>query len=378
MRIARSWRLRISIGLAAAAAAAVAACGVRPSGGAGPAPSTSIHVGGVGIVPLGSGVFAAIRDEPLGLAVNANSLFIINDSDVVVVDAQFTRQATLEALAALRRLTPLPVSFVVNTDWHDDHVAGNQVYADSFPGVRFLAQANTRTDLVELGRPNRDAQVRFAPAAADRIERMLALGLAPDSSKLVEGEGASLSSAVRIVRQYVAEHAGFREVLPDSLVDRETTLVRGHRRIELRWFGRANTRGDLVVFLPAERVVATGELVGAPVPFAFRSYPTEWIAVLDSVDALGGRIFVPGHGPVLRGSSYLRRVRSALAVARARTRAAAARGDSLPQVLRAVPLDDVRADFAGGDSWTAALFDRFFRVPVITRLYEDATRGPLH
>ena len=356
-----------------------AACGGQRAGPVAAAPVPAIHVGGVGIVPLGSGVFAAIRDEPLGLAVNANSLFIVNDSDVVVVDAQFTRQATLEDLAALRRLTPLPVSFVINTHWHDDHVAGNQVYADSFPGVRFLAQANTRTDLVERGRPNRDAQVRFAPAAADRIERMLALGLAPDSSKLVDGEGASLSSAVRIVRQYVAEHAGFREVLPDSLVDREATLVRGHRRIEVRWFGRANTRGDLVVFLPAERVVATGDLVGAPVPFAFGSYPTEWIAVLDSVDALSGGAgtFVPGHGPVLRGPSQLRLVRRALAEARERTRAAAARGDSLPQVLRAVPLDDLRAEFAGADPWKSALFDRFFREPVVSRLYEEATRGSL-
>jgi len=131
------------------------------------------------------------------------------------------------------------------------------------------------------------------------------------------------------------------------------------------------------VFLPAEGVVATGDLVGAPVPFGFGSYPSEWIAVLDSVDALGGSTFVPGHGPVLRGPSYLRLVRSALAVARERTRAAAAHGDSLPQVLRAVPLDDIRAEFAGADPWKSALFDRFFREPVVSRLYEEATRGSL-
>ncbi len=344
---------------------------------AGGAPAPDLHIGDVAVTPLGNGVYAAIRSEPLGMAVNANSLFIVNDSDVVVVDAQFTRQATLEDLAALRRITPKPVRYVINTHWHDDHMAGDQVYQDSFPGVRFVAQANTRQDLVERGRPNRDAQVRYAPAAADRIERLLGMGLGMDSTKATAAEAASLRSAVRIVRQYVAENAGYHEVWPDSLVERQATLIRGSRRIELHWFGRANTRGDLVVYLPVEGIVATGDLLGLPVPFGFGSYPTEWIAVLDSVDALGARTFVPGHGPVVHGPTPLRQLRRMLWVARERTRAAALRGDSLPQVLREVTLDDLRAEVAGSDAWTGALFDRFFRVPVVTRVYEEATRGSL-
>src|SRR2546428_612147 len=90
------------------------------------------------VEPLPDGFSALARREPLGLANHANSLLIVNDSDVVVVDAQFTRAATLEVLAALRALTPKPVGYVINTHWHDDHVAGNQVYRDSFPGVQFV------------------------------------------------------------------------------------------------------------------------------------------------------------------------------------------------------------------------------------------------
>ena len=357
------------------AAAVALACAARTPAPESAAPAL-ISVGNVVVSPLGGGVFAAIRREPVGLAQNANSLFIVNDSDVVVVDAQFTRLATLENLAALRQITPKPVRWVINTHWHDDHVAGNQVYQDSFPGVRFIAQTNTKVDLVEKGRPNRDAQVRYAPAAADRIERMLSLGLGPDSSPVTDAEAASLSSAVRIVRQYVAEHAAFREVLPDSVVERQATLVCGHRRIELRWFGRANTRGDLIVWLPAEGIVATGDVLGAPVPFGFGSYPTEWIAVLDSMAALGAHVFVPGHGPVSDAAS-LQQLRRTLAVARERTRAAAQRGDSLPQILREVTLADLRDEVAGSDAWTRSFFNRFFRIPVVSRLYEEAKTGEL-
>src|SRR5437868_3181681 len=101
-------------------------------------PMAPFMLGHVAITPLGHDVYAATRvDEPLGFAQNANSLFIVDERRVIVVDAQFTREATLENLAALRRITSKPVAFVINTHWHDDHVAGNQVYQDSFPGVRF-------------------------------------------------------------------------------------------------------------------------------------------------------------------------------------------------------------------------------------------------
>src|SRR5918998_922726 len=129
------------------------------------------------LVQLDSGVFAAIRKERLSLAVNANSLIIVRDTDVVVVDAQFTRAATRETIAAIRSLTDKPVGYVINTHWHDDHVAGNQVYQDSFPSVRFVMQENTAADLPTLGATNRKNLVEGAPPVADRFERLLAMGL---------------------------------------------------------------------------------------------------------------------------------------------------------------------------------------------------------
>ena len=332
---------------------------------------------GVRIRDLGGGVFAAVRTEPLGLAVNANTLLIVNEDDVVVVDAQFTRAATLETIRALRRITSKPVRWVVNTHWHDDHVAGNQVYRDSFPDVRFLAHANTRADLIALGRANRAGQVQYAPTAADRYERLLGMGLGTDSTAASAAERESLTSALRIIRGYVAENADYREVLPDTIVGAHHTLVSGGRTIALHWFGRGNTRGDLVVHLPAQGIVATGDLLVAPIPFGFNAYPSEWIATLDSVAALRPRIIVPGHGPVMRDLDYLAAVRGALVGARDATRAAAARGATVEEALRAVTLDHARAELAREDAWLGKLFDRFFRDPVIRRLYAEAMTGAL-
>jgi glyoxylase-like metal-dependent hydrolase (beta-lactamase superfamily II) len=335
-------------------------------------PFQSDSIAGLELVRLDSGAYAAVRKDPLSLAVNSNSLIVVRDSDVVVVDAQFTRRATQETIAAIRKITTKPVAYVINTHWHDDHLAGDQVYRDSFPDVRFVMQENTAADLVKLGAPNRKQQVEGAPPVADRFERLLSMGLGLDSTPVTPTERSALESAIRIVRQYVEEAPGFSPVTANDTVHRRMTLGSGRNRIELRWFGQGNTRGDLVVYLPSRGIVAGGDLVGAPVPFAFGSHPASWAKVLDSLLALKPRVIVPGHGPVLRDLGYLRSLREWLTRINRETLAARARGDSLSAVLKKVTLDDVRRSITKDEKWMNLLFRSFFVRPAVQAVYEGA------
>src|SRR6185503_1570785 len=87
-----------------------------------PASLDTVPSHGIKVEQLAAGVFAVIRQEPMGLINESNSLLIVGDSDVIVVDAQSSVGRTLETLAALRRITPKPVRAVIHTHWHDDHV----------------------------------------------------------------------------------------------------------------------------------------------------------------------------------------------------------------------------------------------------------------
>jgi glyoxylase-like metal-dependent hydrolase (beta-lactamase superfamily II) len=327
------------------------------------------------IVPLGSGVYAAIRTGPLSLAVNSNSLIIVRDRDVVVVDAQFTRAATRETIAAIRKLTDKPVGYVINTHWHDDHVAGDQVYRDSFPSVRFVMQENTAADLPTVGAENRKNQVEGAPPVAERFERLLANGLGIDSTPATPLEHTAVTSALRIVRQYLKEAPGFRPVAATDTVRKRMTLGWGPDRIELLWFGYGNTRGDLVVHLPAQGIVASGDLVVAPIPFGFNSHPASWVKVMDSLIALQPRVLIPGHGPVMRDLSYVRSVHNWLHRIDRETRAAVSRGDSLRAAQKAVALDDVRLSLTKDEKWLNLLFRRFFVGPAVQSVFEEASDG---
>ena len=165
---------------------------------------------------------------------------------------------------------------------------------------------------------------------------------------------------------------GSAPVAANDTVRQRMTLGSGRNRIELRWFGQGNTRGDLVVYLPSRGIVAGGDLVGAPVPFAFGSHPASWAKVLDSLLALKPRVIVPGHGPVLRDLGYVRSLREWLTRINRETLAARARGDSLSAVLKKVTLDDVRRSITKDEKWMNFLFRSFFVRPAVQAVYEGA------
>ncbi len=96
-------------------------------------PAALAQGGSFEMVRLAEGVYLARRTEPAGLTTNANSVFIINEEDVVVVDSTLTPGTAREEIAALRKLTTKPVRYVVNTHRHDDHVMGNVAYREAFP-----------------------------------------------------------------------------------------------------------------------------------------------------------------------------------------------------------------------------------------------------
>jgi glyoxylase-like metal-dependent hydrolase (beta-lactamase superfamily II) len=290
------------------------------------------------------------------------------------VDAQFTRTATQETIAAIRKITKKPVGYVITTHWHDDHVAGNQVYRDSFPSVRFVMQENTVADLTTLGVPNRKQQVEAVPPVVERLERLLSMGLGIDSTPASREERRALTSAIGIIEQYLDEAPGFRPVTPTDTVRRRMILGQGRDRIDLLWFGPANTRGDLVVHLPERGIVASGDLVVAPVPFAFNSYPPSWVHVLDSLMALEPRILVPGHGPVMRNLRYVSSVQDWLSQIDSAASAAAAQGDSLGQALQTVTLEDARRQVTGDEKWMNFLFRNFFVRPAVMSAFQEAKR----
>ena len=115
---------------------------------------------------LADGVYASIRKEPVGLGVEANNLFVVDDDGVVVVDTNFGPSSTRQVLAALRKITDEPVKYVINTHPHDDHVLGNAVYRrrSRMPSSSVTHMASLFTSVT--------AQVKTAADAGQSLEQV--------------------------------------------------------------------------------------------------------------------------------------------------------------------------------------------------------------
>ena len=74
------------------------------------------------------------------------------------------------------------------------------------------------------------------------------------------------------------------------------TLHRGDREIQIRFLGRARTAGDVVVYLPRERVVITGDMLTTGLSNMSDAFVNEWVTTLDEMKKLDFDTVLPGHG----------------------------------------------------------------------------------
>ena len=143
--------------------------------------------------------------------------------------------------------------------------------------------------------------------------------------------------------------------------------------MRLLHFGRGNTAGDVLVEVPDAKVLATGDVVVAPTPYAHGSYIHEWRAVLRKVRERGATILVPGHGPIERDYAYVDALSALLASVDEQVARLAKGGASLEDVRKRVDLADFRTKLAGSDAGLRTDFELGFVRPAVERAYQEAT-----
>jgi cyclase len=355
--------------LAAAFLAAIAA----PSS---PLAAASSPKSGFDVQELAPGVYAEIRREPPGLAVECNVVFIVNDEDVFVVDTNITPGSAKESIAALKKITSKPVRYVVNTHWHDDHVIGNATWRAAYPAATFLAHESLREYLPTKGVTARQQMATQAPRFAELLRKRIAEKKSLGGWPLTEEERESYESDIRIIDRYVAENGAVQDVLPTETFTDRVTFHRGGRVIDVRHLGRGHTKSDLVVWLPNEKIAVVGDLVGFPVPLvgSDQSWVADWSATLGRLRELGAKAFVPGHGPVLRDDSQVALMQELFAYVQKETAAAVARGETLEQAQKSVDLSDYRKRFAGDSAVRKVEFDNYVAAPSVAAAYRELSK----
>jgi glyoxylase-like metal-dependent hydrolase (beta-lactamase superfamily II) len=321
---------------------------------------------------VANGVYALIRKEPASLWFNPNNVFIIGDEFAIVVDSNISSEYTREVLAELKRLTDKPLKYVINTHWHEDHIIGNRVYREAYPEVQFIGHRSTLTDLPAIGGANRKGSLQSGRGFVGMLESKLEKGENLEGKPITEEERAGYASDIKLVSSYLAESPRFEFILPTVLVDERLELTQGKRKIEIRFLGRAHTGADLVVWLPAEKIAITGDLIVYPVPLVgSTSYPLEYGGTLERLLALKAKTLIPGHGPVMHDDKYLRLMIELLNSIKRQTEAAAKRGETLQQMRASIDLEDFRKIFAGDSQHKSLIFKNYVTLPAVAAAHKQ-------
>lgn len=327
-------------------------------------------------VQLAEGVHAFLAPEGRTGTVQGNSLAVIGQEAVLVVDTGQFPELTRRMIADIRRLTDRPVRYVVNTHWHGDHLLGNAQYREAFPSVSIVSHVETRrladkayTTFVERSLKDFPGYVADMRAAVARGTRKNGKPLTGDEKEYYRRQADELEAALKQLPQMTYTKA-------DLLFDGELRLDLGGREVRVIHLGRANTGGDAVVFVPDAKVVASGDMLVYPTPYSFGSWMAEWPGTLEKLKGLGATAIVPGHGPVLRDSRYIDTVSELIQETRRQVGAAAREGLGLDDARTRVDLGRFRRLLAGDDFWRGQAFDRFFLRPAVEQAYKEAKGEP--
>jgi cyclase len=222
------------------------------------------------------------------LAVVGNSSFIVNDDDVIVVDDHVSPAAASVLLEEIKAVTNKPVTTVINTHFHFDHAHGNQIFDNR---VTIIGHEFTRQMLLSnsLAMPLYKNYVTGLPGQIDDLKKRLAA----ESDATTQ---AQLERQISVAENNLASQRELKPTPPNVTLKDHMTLYRGSREIQIRYLGRGHTAGDVVVFLPRERVVMTGDFLTAGMSNMSDSFPDEWVASLDELKKLDFDTVLPGHG----------------------------------------------------------------------------------
>ena len=148
----------------------------------------------------------------------SNCGFIVTNEGVVVIDTQLVPMFGDEMIKEIKAITDKPIKYVINTHWHTDHVGGNEVFS---PEALIIGHEFTREIIAQRRKEQEDGTID------ENIKKLGKLTFTP----------------------------------PDITFNRKMTLYMGNTVIELMFFGGGHTGGDIVVYLPKEKVLFSGDLL---------------------------------------------------------------------------------------------------------------------
>ena len=285
---------------------------------------------------IADGVYYATAAGPM--ITGSNDVVIVNDNDVLLVDAGVTPAVARALVQDVKLLTDKPVRWVVNTHFHYDHTDGNSIFG---PEVQIIGHKYVRDAMLNLDvlhrEPFKTAQASL-PGQIETLKKQV-------SAETDAQKRATLQQQLAATEAEQKQFAEIKPTPPTMTYASSLTLHRGQREIRLLFLGRGHTPGDTVVFLPKERIVCTGDLMESRLAYMGDGIFDEWITTLDAVKKLDFGTVLPGHGVPFHEKALITAYQSYLKDLTEQVMKLRAQGVTADEAAQKVDLTSHKADF---------------------------------
>jgi cyclase len=329
-------------------------------------------------------IYVAFRPDHLKQLVEGNSTIIINDRDVIVVDATGSPRGARQIISKIKQLTDKPVRYLINTHGHGDHTLGNQEFVKNYPGCEIISYQETRDYML-------------APKGSTGSERGIAYVYEYSTDEGMESRRSYLNNEIELVKkeakrgyeiildrlyEYLNHDLEFRRreymkvtVKPPTLVfENKLTLNRKEREIQVLFIGMGDTKGDIWIYLPKEKIICTGDAVAHPIPFGFSKTPLEWLETLKKVEKMDIKTMIPGHGDIQYNKKYLNMLIELLGSIQMQVKESIAKNFSIEDTYKYVDISKIEDKFTGGDPEKTYYFSGWFKEANIQNTYNELTK----
>jgi cyclase len=269
----------------------------------------------------------------------SNNVVVVNDRDVLLVDDGTTPAAARAFLADIKLVTNKPVRYVVNTHFHYDHTDGNSVFP---PDVDIIGHEYVRTAILTFNVLNREPYTTSQGTAVPAQIASLTKQVADEKDSTRK---AALEKQLATARTNLQDLKEVKPTPPNVTYTSKMFINKGGREIQLLFLGRGHTGGDTVVFLPKERIVATGDLMESRLAYMGDAFFDEWVTTLGELKKLNFDTVLPGHGAPFHDKGLITAFQSYLTDVTSQVAALRKQGVSAEDAAKRVDLTSHQKDF---------------------------------
>jgi cyclase len=227
-------------------------------------------------------VYVAVAKEGSGSVANAG--FVDLGEKLIVFDTFNTQQASEDLKNIAEKVTNQPVSWVINSHWHGDHIRGNQ----TFKGSNIVSSEITYTKMKE-NHPSRIKKQK------DDVQ-----GLSNYIESLNKKQDNNLKDQINFLCELEKSLPTLELILPNQTFKGELTFIGTKCSAELFSLGAGHSYCDAMLYIPEDKVIFMGDLlfVNCHPTFFEESDLDNWVEILKKVKLMDFNVAIPGHGSV--------------------------------------------------------------------------------